>query len=70
MMRMMMMSTITPMMIIILMFFHQYFLATRVDVLWNVSACNTHVQASSVARRSLWRGSARHGHLQSTHAGL
>lgn len=33
-----MISTMTPIIIIILMFFHQYFLATRVDVLWNESA--------------------------------
>lgn len=38
MMRMIMISTMTPIMIIIFMFFHQYFLATRVDVLWNESA--------------------------------
>lgn len=38
MMRMRMTTTIRPIMIIILMFFHQYFLATRVDVLWNESA--------------------------------
>lgn len=38
MMRMMMITTIMAIMIIILMFFHQYFLATRVDVLWNESA--------------------------------
>lgn len=31
-------STITPIIIIILMFFHQYFLATRVEVLWKESA--------------------------------
>lgn len=37
-MRMRMISTMTPIIIIILMFFHQYFLATRVDVLWNESA--------------------------------
>lgn len=38
MMRMMTISTITPIRIIILTFLHQYFLATRVDVLWNESA--------------------------------
>lgn len=38
MMRMTMIRTITPIMIIIFMFFHQYFLATRVDVLWKESA--------------------------------
>lgn len=38
MMRIRMITTIRPIMIIILMFFHQYFLATRVDVLWNESA--------------------------------
>lgn len=38
MIRMMMIRTITPIIIIILMFFHQYFLATREDVLWNESA--------------------------------
>lgn len=38
MMRIRMITTITPIIIIILMFFHQYFLATRVDVLWNESA--------------------------------
>lgn len=38
MMRMMMINTIMPIIIIIFMFFHQYFLATRVDVLWNESA--------------------------------
>lgn len=38
MMRIRIITTITPIMIIILIFFHQYFLATRVDVLWNESA--------------------------------
>lgn len=41
MMRIMMIATMTPITIIILMFFHQYFLATRVDVLWNESAWKT-----------------------------
>lgn len=39
MMRIMMIATMTPMIIIIFVFFHQYFRATRVDVLWNESAC-------------------------------
>lgn len=38
MMRIIMISTTMPMITINLMFFHQYFLATRVEVLWNESA--------------------------------
>lgn len=54
MMRITMINTTTPIMIIILIFFHQYFLATRLDVLWKESAdaCRSSVLPMRSSKRS------------------